>query len=245
MTGPGKVFLIASFAALPTTFSIDAWAQEVETRKEGMVSVAWLGVAVSEIDTKDCESHQLPLGHGLRVDFVEPKSPADECGIQKDDVLVKFDDQWLVLRNQLAILVRARKPGEEVKLSISRNHHPMVLSTKLQSSEVPKKELERAAPIEPTESIQAPRNEPTKRNRKFTLPGPTSLSITVEFRDGVPHLTVTDKNGQIVHQGEAFTPEQLSKIPEPILKKLEPWFDVNDGLKLKLEIERVKPEEKK
>ena len=66
----------------------------------------------------------LPGSVGLVCDFVEKGSPAEAAGLKQYDVLHKLDDQILVNAQQLAVLIRARKGGGEVKLSIVRGGKP-------------------------------------------------------------------------------------------------------------------------
>ena len=54
------------------------------------------------------------------VVFVERGSPAAEAGLLQNDVLEKLDDQLLVNTAQFTVLVRSKKPGDEVTLSVIR-----------------------------------------------------------------------------------------------------------------------------
>lgn len=57
---------------------------------------------------------------GVKISEVLPDSPAAGAGLQKGDVLKKFDDQVLVNPPQLTALVRARKEGDTVTLTFER-----------------------------------------------------------------------------------------------------------------------------
>jgi hypothetical protein len=59
-------------------------------------------------------------GQGLVVTYVAKDSPAAKAGIQKNDVLVELDGQWLVHPSQLRKLVRMQKEGESISLSLYR-----------------------------------------------------------------------------------------------------------------------------
>ena len=82
---------------------------------------------------------QLGLGRdlGLVVTQVMPKSPAADL-LREDDVLTKLDDQLLVNMQQLGVLVRARKEGDEVKLSLVRGGKETTVKVKLGTREVAK-----------------------------------------------------------------------------------------------------------
>lgn len=101
--------------------------------------VTFLGVAVGR--NAELSAHLgLALGMGLVVNAVTADSPAAAV-LRVHDVLTKFDDQWLVNGEQLAVLVRARKDGEEVTLSYIRGGQPATARVKLAT---------RAAPEPPT-----------------------------------------------------------------------------------------------
>ncbi len=82
--------------------------------------VTFLGVAPGPVS--DDLRAQLPLkaGEGIKVNHVAEDSPAAKAGIQEHDILTRLDDQILVEPQQLKTLVKMRKPGDEVKLSLLR-----------------------------------------------------------------------------------------------------------------------------
>lgn len=67
-------------------------------------------------------SAQLGLaeGFGLVVSDVLPDSPAAKAGVQRYDVLTKFNDQQLVDSGQFSTLVRALKKGDEASITLIR-----------------------------------------------------------------------------------------------------------------------------
>lgn len=62
----------------------------------------------------------LPEGFGLVVSDVLPDSPAAKAGVQRYDVLTKFNDQQLVDSGQFSTLVRALKKGDGASLTLIR-----------------------------------------------------------------------------------------------------------------------------
>lgn len=89
----------------------------------------YLGVAVSR--SAELSAHLgLAPGMGLVVDALTPDSPAAAV-LKPHDVLTRFDDQLLVNAEQLAVLVRARKEGEEVTLSYIRAGQPATAKVRL------------------------------------------------------------------------------------------------------------------
>lgn len=74
----------------------------------------------------------LPADVGLQVFFVDPKGPS-AGKIEEGDVLTRFDDQMLFNAEQFRAVVRLRKPGEKVKLTVVRRGEPMVVELALGS----------------------------------------------------------------------------------------------------------------
>lgn len=80
--------------------------------------VPYIGVMTRDVPQEVRTQFALPPGFGIVVDGVMPDSPALQAGIKEHDVLVKLDDQQLVSMEQLMILVRAKKKGDVVSLTV-------------------------------------------------------------------------------------------------------------------------------
>jgi len=103
---------------------------------------AFLGVGTSAPTPILREQLKLSEGMGLVVEVVEKDSPAEKAGIKRYDVLTKLEDQWLVNAEQLAVLVRSKKPGDELELTVIRGGSSMQVKAKLDEHEL--------APLEDT-----------------------------------------------------------------------------------------------
>ena len=97
---------------------------------------AWLGVNTSAPPHVLRQQLQVPRGVGLVVDMVAPDSPARAAGVKQFDVLHKLNDQILINQQQLAVLIRTFKPGDEVKLTVIRDGKPQELTAKLVEKEL-------------------------------------------------------------------------------------------------------------
>lgn len=147
-------YLLPALAVLSLTPA--AWAQkEVTIRRlekdgphHGMVihkddahmekeKVTFLGVETAPVSRT--LAAQLGLGRdtGLVVVRISEKSPAADI-LKEDDVLTKLDDQILVNQQQLGVLVRSRKEGDEVKLTVVRGGKETTVKAKLGTHEVPR-----------------------------------------------------------------------------------------------------------
>jgi hypothetical protein len=91
-----------------------------EKTKSTAKEIAWLGVATEEPSEALGSQLGLPPGEGLLVTYVAPEGPAARAGLKKNDVLVRLDDQILLLPTQLRKLVQMRKEGDKVELRYYR-----------------------------------------------------------------------------------------------------------------------------
>jgi serine protease Do len=99
--------------------------------------VTYLGVETGPVPRALAAHLGLARDHGLVVNAVAENSPASGV-LQENDLLKKFEDQLLIDSRQLSVLVRDRKPGDEVKLTIVRAGKEQVVTAKLGERELPR-----------------------------------------------------------------------------------------------------------
>jgi hypothetical protein len=201
------------------------------------VKAAYLGLSGSRPTPAMRSQLSLPAGVGLVVEVVEQDSPAARAGVNQYDVLHKLNDQILVNLEQLAILVRTFKPGDEVALTVLRQSKPKTLKVKLIEKEV--------YDLDYAEMLGAAGNTQTL-NLVGLAPVPAAggvggigpfpygfggvsggiaaydgeykLEITLD--KGKHLLVVTDKNGKQVFQGPVTTEADMKAVPEAIRRRL-------------------------
>ncbi len=100
-------------------------------------AIAYMGVLTREVPVELRSQFGLPEGFGLMVDEVMPDSPAKIAGIKTHDVLVKFADQQLVNMEQLLTLVRSKKKGDSVPLTVITGGKETLLSVTLAERMMP------------------------------------------------------------------------------------------------------------
>ena len=108
-------------------------APQVET-----VKLPYMGVSAVAIDAALQKHLGLPEGVGLLVDYVDSGSPAKDVGIQMHDVLWRLNDQILVNAQQLGVLVRMHRPGEELRITLLRQAKPVDVTVRLAEREFQK-----------------------------------------------------------------------------------------------------------
>lgn len=99
--------------------------------------VTFLGVETAPASRTLAAQLGLARDTGLVVTHIAENSPAAAV-LKEDDVLTKLDDQLLVNQQQLGVLVRARKEGDEVKLTVIRGGKETAVKARLGTQEVPK-----------------------------------------------------------------------------------------------------------
>lgn len=101
-------------------------------------TVPFLGVETAPVSATLVAQLNLPNKAGLVVRRVVPGSGAAGV-LQEHDILLKFDDQILIEPNQLSVLIRGRKAGDQVTLTYLRGGQQQTAEIKLSSRDVPKK----------------------------------------------------------------------------------------------------------
>lgn len=124
--------------------SADKVERRVTVRAAGapaaMEKVAFLGVSTGPVSPTLAAQLGLTPGSGLVVNQIVPASPAAGV-LQVHDVLVKIDDQLLIEMNQLAVLVRSHKEGDEVTVTYLRGGKQATAKVKLAVHDAPKLSL--------------------------------------------------------------------------------------------------------
>ncbi len=80
----------------------------------------WLGVSLAPVPLALSTQLALPNKQGVMVESVVLGSPAEKSGLTRFDIVLSFNNQKLFSPQQLAQLVSAAKPDDEVTLSIIR-----------------------------------------------------------------------------------------------------------------------------
>ncbi len=81
----------------------------------------WLGVSIISVNEDVREDWELSVDKGVLVTYVINDSPADEAGIKKGDVILKYEGRSVRYSDELIEYVRKTPPGEKAKIEIDRN----------------------------------------------------------------------------------------------------------------------------
>ncbi len=199
----------------------------------------YLGVSTSRLSPSLNEQLRLPRGVGLMVDRIDRDSPAEAAGLRRNDVLWKLDDQVLINSQQLRILVRTFKSGDEVGLTVIRRGEPQKLRAKLTEREVfalpddlhfdvPELGLPQDFPLlpapKPFKFIPLPDGTLSIMGQRDDLDAflnDSQYLMHLRQRKNSRYLTVNDLFGRRVYDGPVNTDEQRKELPQSVLQRME------------------------
>lgn len=110
-------FMGLSFA-IPVDVAMDVVEQ---LKKDGTVRRGWLGVVIQEVNKDLAESFGLARPAGALVAQIMPDGPGAKGGLQVGDVILKLNDQDIVMSSDLPHAVGRLRPGEKASMQIMRN----------------------------------------------------------------------------------------------------------------------------
>jgi serine protease Do len=92
---------------------------------------AWLGVYTQEVDDEMAEDYDLTVDHGAIIDEIVDDSPAEEAGLEEDDVIIKFDGKVVRDDDDLSDLILDSRPGDTVSVTIVRDGKEQQINVEL------------------------------------------------------------------------------------------------------------------
>lgn len=88
--------------------------------QEGEVRHARLGIQGGDVTAAAINEFGLEVEQGAFVASVEPGGPADEAGIQQNDVIVGLDGEEITSFDDLVAKIRDFEPNDQIQVTISR-----------------------------------------------------------------------------------------------------------------------------
>lgn len=95
----------------------------------GHVSRGWLGVYLSELTERNAKRLGLQAVRGVVIDSVFSGSPADRAGLERGDVVVRFNHQEVKNGSQFSVLVSTLNQGKIVPIEVVRDGDRLSLQT--------------------------------------------------------------------------------------------------------------------
>lgn len=121
------LFLILLLAGILMGLASNSRAQseEVETKARSVRLLicdggSFLGVHLEEVTADTVQRLRLPEERGALITQIVPNSPAAQAGLQKDDVIVRWNETPIESAGQLRRYIRETPAGRTVRLGIVR-----------------------------------------------------------------------------------------------------------------------------
>jgi serine protease Do len=89
--------------------------------KKGKVIRGWIGVMIQDVTPEIAKSFGLETPRGALVADVIPNGPADKAGIQRGDIIVKYNGTEVEDYHAFSKMVAATQPGTKVKIELIRD----------------------------------------------------------------------------------------------------------------------------
>jgi hypothetical protein len=192
--------------------------------------VAFLGVVTTPAGPELRENLGLQRGVGLVVQSVEKDSAADKAGLQRYDILMKLDDQLLINSQQLGVLVRLHKNGDEVNLTVRRKGQEQQIKAALNEKETYVSDagdepgfgafaatpaVTAIAPVPPS-----PIRARVNNNTANVIHTDDQMTLELGVKNDSKHLKATDKDGKVLFDGPIDNDDQRKGIPDAVATRL-------------------------
>ena len=124
---------------------------EVEVFREGSIKTfiialqekeikekPYMGVYLRDLSKKQYLDYGVEEKRGVLIKRVVDDTPADDAGLEDDDVIITFDGEKVYVDNQLREILRDHNVGDKVKLEVVRNGDKKTIKIKLGKREAKK-----------------------------------------------------------------------------------------------------------
>lgn len=178
---------------------------EVRSDRAVPEPMPWVGLRVGKLDeVMRAHASSVPEGVGFLVKSVASDGPAKAAGLRRYDILWKFDDQLLVNEAQFATLLKMRKVGDEVKLSVVRCGREKVLDLVLGSPR-PETGVNGISPADlplvPSGVSGIPQVRVTPLDQTAELTRADGSSGRLSYRDGEAYVVIRSADDEVVYDG--------------------------------------------
>lgn len=126
---PGQTGAVNIGFAIP---SVVATQVADEIIKTGKATHAYLGVGTQTVTADLQQQFGLSRSSGILVAEVTSGGPADRTGMQQGDIIIRVDEEDMVVSSDVLVAIRDKKPGDEVRVTIDRDGTTSVISVVLE-----------------------------------------------------------------------------------------------------------------
>jgi serine protease Do len=133
--------------AIPSSMAKEVLLQ---LHDKGKVTRGWLGVAIQQLSSDLVQAFKLQNDHGALVADVVPDGPAAKAGIERGDIIVRFQGHEVQDSSELPRMVAALAPGTQVDVDILRGGKKLTIPVKLGTLQ-DEEQQEKAASLRPSD----------------------------------------------------------------------------------------------
>ena len=96
--------------------------QEITSQliQDGRVIRPWMGVEIRDVTPMDVQNLHLPVDYGVLVVDLVPRGPAEDAGIQTNDVIIAIDEQKTENTAELQHMLHDLEIGETISVTVIR-----------------------------------------------------------------------------------------------------------------------------
>jgi len=199
----------------------------------GPPTFASLGLTLTRASAVLRQQLAIKRGAGLVVEGVAPGSRAARAGFAQHDVLVRLDDQLLLLPEQLDALLESAEPDAPLGCTVLRGGHEVVVPIANGAPVAARLERRTLANggLRPTASSLAivqqsmPKHGPIDATRLRRLADETLVRQDPDFQIRLTsgdetRLVVSDTEGRVVFNDTIDTPEGRSRMPVSVRERV-------------------------
>jgi serine protease Do len=179
-------------------------AKEVllQLHDRGKVTRGWLGVAIQKLSPDLVQAFKLENDHGALVADVIPDGPAAKAGLERGDIIVRFQGHKIQDSSELPRMVATIPPGTQVDVDIVRGGKKLTIPVKLETlkDEEPQEKAARLQPsdVEETLGLQVQAITPEVA-RRLRVEGTEGVVVSQIAPDG-PAAEAGVRQGDIIRE---------------------------------------------
>jgi len=102
-----------------------------QLKTSGEVTRGWLGVTIQDLKGELAEYYGVKSKSGVLVAGVVPGDPADQAGIQQNDIIIKINERPVTSSRDLTNLAASLGVGDKAKVTILRNGKSNILEVQI------------------------------------------------------------------------------------------------------------------
>ena len=199
-----------------------------QLREKGKVIRGWMGVTIQAVTEELAKTYDLDEAKGAIVSSVTPGSPAEDAGIEPEDVILSADGNKLDDQGDLSRYIASKAPGTEVELELLRDGRRRTISITLGTF-----------PDEPTavvrEDTDRPRLGMSVRDltpslaERLELPRDTRGVLITDVETGEPAEEANLRQGDVIVSVNGQTVETVTEFEQAVA-----GFESGDRMRLRV-----------